>query len=63
MIDDAVIEAIIKISNDKNLINRLEPNLSLHLKIQRWMVLRIMEAQRLLNEQWRANGKDTSGRL
>ncbi len=50
--DDVLIEAILKIANDKNVIQRLEPHIAFPMKVEEWQVKRILEAVRLLKEEY-----------
>jgi hypothetical protein len=59
-IDDKILDGILKIANDPNLIKRLEPNIMQPFKVEKWQVVRIMEAVNLLQKEWlrNKNGKD-----
>ena len=52
MIDDALIEAIVKIGNLKKVIEVCEPQVCFSMDLQGWMVKRTLKAQELLQEEW-----------
>jgi len=51
-IDNYITEAIVKISNRPELIDKIEPNVCFHFQIEKWMVKRIVNAIGLLNEEF-----------
>lgn len=61
MIDDAIIKAIIEISNSPKLIKRVEPSLMWHPNIEEWMVRRIGTAIVLFQEAYELRGINTEG--
>jgi len=56
MIDDCIIEAIVKIANDANFIKRVEPEVCFPFQVQSWMVKRVILAEGLLRDE---HTKDT----
>ncbi len=53
MTDDAIIEAILKIANDKNFIKLVESHVAFPLVLDRWAVERTLGAIELLQEEWK----------
>ncbi len=51
MIDNAMIEAILKIANSPEIIKLSEPNICFPFRVERWMVLRVLEAQKMLKKR------------
>ncbi len=49
--DDALIEAIIKIGNNPKFIQSVEPNIMQPLQLSEWMVKRTMKAVELLYDE------------
>ncbi len=49
---DALIKGITQIANNKELIEKLEPNVFSHQEIKGWMVKRILMAYQLLENEW-----------
>ncbi len=60
MIDDAMIKALLEISNNDKVIKMVEPDLMWHPKIEVWMVRRIFKAIELLQEEYERS-LDTDG--
>ena len=54
MIENSIIETIVKIGNDPEVIKICEPQVCFPQTLQRWMVKRVLESQELL---WQ-KGKD-----
>ncbi len=52
MIDDALIKAILEISNNDKLAKMIEPSLMWHSKIEEWMITRIFKAVDLMQEEY-----------
>jgi hypothetical protein len=52
MIDDCVIDALLKIGNDENFKKLCEPHVCYRFTLQRWMVERTVKAIGLLNKEW-----------
>jgi hypothetical protein len=58
--DDTLVKAILEISNNDNLVKRIEPSLMWHPKIEEWMIVRIFKAIELLQEEYERS-LDTDG--
>ena len=52
MIDDTIIEAIVKIGNHPEVIKMCEPQVCFAFELQKWMIRRTLKAQELLQQEW-----------
>lgn len=59
-IDDALIDALVEIANHKKVITVCEPNVMQPLKIERWMILRVLKAQQLFQEEYKEGKRNES---
>ncbi len=51
-LDDAIVEAIIKIGNHPKIVKQIEPNICEPLKLEPWMVVRTIKVWNLLWGEW-----------
>ncbi len=62
MLDDFVIDAVVKIANHPDFIKQVEPNVCFPFQVQGWMVKRVILAEELLIKEFqnRKEKKDES---
>ncbi len=58
--DEAILDFLVKIGNLNSVIERCEPRVCFHQKIQNWMVVRVVESLLILQEKFK---EDKRGRL
>lgn len=57
MIDNSVIEALIKIGNHKRVVKICEPNIMEPMELKEWMVRRTLVAMELFENEWKKSKK------
>ena len=59
MIDDLLVEALVKIGNHKKVKELCEPHVSRPLELDKWMVVRVLKALELFEEEYERLPEET----